>query len=97
MNANINAKFNEIIRLLRQAQGLPPALPQASPPAQKPCALTLPELPPQPSTPVTVRSYLSSPSVEVNEKVEQKQVYNSLRNIRKKLISKKYRALKTLK
>ena len=67
MNASIDAKFNKIIRLLRQQQGLPPAPPvalpalqpapppappAASPPAHKPFTETPPELPPQPPTPV---------------------------------------------
>ncbi len=67
----------------------PPSAPLPAPPA--------PQLPPQPiSAPVPAQSHPPSPSVKTIEKVEHKQVYKPLRNIRKQPIKQKHRASKTV-
>ena len=71
----------------------PPAPPSAPPSALPLCTPALLELTPQPiSTPVSAPSYPLSPSVEMIEEVEIKQIYKPLRDIRP--MSKKLGALK---
>ena len=102
----LEAKFDILFDLIKQTWRkpspiAPPSAPPPAPselpplPAPQPSAPPAPKLPQIPA-PVPARSYPPAPSVEALEEVEYIQVKKPLRNIRKRPMRRKHRAVEAM-